>query len=72
MNDIKVCVCVYVFDLMYLDGEVRAPGCVPTMSMDVYLRLAADLTCTVLSREALAAEVSFSTFLTKRQGSSSS
>lgn len=69
MNDIKVCVCVYAFDLMFLDGEVCASDCMLTMSMDGYLRRAAGLACTALSREALAAEISFSTFLTKRQGS---
>jgi hypothetical protein len=72
MSDIKVSVCVYVFDLMYLDGEVRASGGMPTMSFDGYLRFSAGLTCTALSREALSAEVSLSTFLTERQESRSS
>jgi hypothetical protein len=72
MNDINVCVCVYAFDLMYLDGEVCVSDRMLTMSMDSYLRPLAGLACTALSREALIAEVSFSTFLTKRQGSWSS
>jgi DNA ligase 1 len=38
MSDVKVSVCVFTFDLMYLDGEVCPSSCVPTMSRDNYLR----------------------------------
>lgn len=62
IGDIKVSVCVFAFDLMYLDGEVRPSDCYRQRHS---IAIFTGLTCSTISRTALAAQMSLFAFATK-------
>jgi len=62
VNDIQVSVCVFAFDLLNLDGEVRPSN---YFRYPHLIAIYTGLACPAISRTAFAAQTSLSAFATK-------